>query len=99
MTEERSDADLKVETTVPGSSSALSTGDACTDPTMSDTSPKSDVYAESARGRRKGATLSPQSRDRIANQLRSMYDQVASQPVPDRFAELIARLDSAERDV
>jgi hypothetical protein len=31
-------------------------------------------------------------------QLRSMYDTVANQPVPDRFAELIARLDSAERD-
>lgn len=31
-------------------------------------------------------------------QLRSMYDTVASQPVPDRFAELIARLDTADRD-
>jgi hypothetical protein len=49
-------------------------------------------------GRRRAAPLSPQIRDRLAMQLRSMYDTVASQPVPDRFAELIAQLDSADRD-
>ncbi|MCJ2089081.1 hypothetical protein MKK88_24295 [Methylobacterium sp. E-005] len=30
-------------------------------------------------------------------QLRAMYDTVTQQPVPDRFAELIAKLDSNER--
>lgn len=47
---------------------------------------------------REAATLTPQIRDRIAVQLRAMYDSVASQPVPDRFADLIAKLDAAERD-
>jgi hypothetical protein len=27
-----------------------------------------------------------------------MYDSVASQPVPDRFADLIARLDANDRE-
>ncbi|MCJ2014664.1 NepR family anti-sigma factor [Methylobacterium sp. J-076] len=49
-------------------------------------------------GASKGVSLTPQIRDRIALQLRSMYDSVASQPVPDRFAELIARLDASEHD-
>lgn len=59
---------------------------------------KSDGPGGEPRAKKKAATLSPQTRDRIALQLRSMYDTVASQPVPDRFAELIARLDSADRD-
>ncbi|MDH3031337.1 MULTISPECIES: NepR family anti-sigma factor [Methylobacterium] len=41
--------------------------------------------------------LSDQTRNRIATQLRAMYDTVTQQPVPDRFAELIAKLDSADR--
>ncbi|MEE7504546.1 anti-sigma factor [Methylobacterium mesophilicum] len=41
--------------------------------------------------------LSDQTRTRIAAQLRAMYDTVTQQPVPDRFAELIAKLDSADR--
>ncbi|WCS24705.1 anti-sigma factor [Methylobacterium sp. NMS14P] len=41
--------------------------------------------------------LSDQTRNRIAAQLRAMYDTVTQQPVPDRFAELIARLDGADR--
>ncbi|WP_331301777.1 NepR family anti-sigma factor [Methylobacterium oryzae] len=40
--------------------------------------------------------LSDQTRNRIASQLRAMYDTVTQQPVPDRFAELIAKLDSAD---
>ncbi|MDQ0446616.1 NepR family anti-sigma factor [Methylobacterium aerolatum] len=54
-----------------------------------------DPSAETSRSVRQG--LSVQSRDRIANQLRAMYDTVANQPVPDRFAELIAKLDAADR--
>ena len=40
--------------------------------------------------------LSEHTRNRIAAQLRTMYDTVAQQPVPDRFAELIAKLDSGK---
>ncbi|KQS76786.1 anti-sigma factor [Methylobacterium sp. Leaf361] len=50
----------------------------------------------SDRARGKGG-LSDQTRNRIAAQLRAMYDTVTQQPVPDRFAELIAKLDSADR--
>jgi hypothetical protein len=41
--------------------------------------------------------LSDVTRTRIAAQLRAMYDTVAQQPVPDRFAELIAKLDSNDQ--
>ncbi|MCJ2066542.1 anti-sigma factor [Methylobacterium sp. J-088] len=40
--------------------------------------------------------LSEQTRNRLATQLRAMYDTMTQQPVPDRFAELIAKLDSGE---
>jgi hypothetical protein len=50
----------------------------------------------SDRSKSKGG-LSDQTRNRIAAQLRAMYDTVTQQPVPDRFAELIAKLDSADR--
>jgi hypothetical protein len=42
--------------------------------------------------------LSDHTRNRLAAQLRAMYDTVALQPVPDRFAELIAKLDGGERE-
>ncbi|MCJ2059301.1 hypothetical protein MKL09_22540 [Methylobacterium sp. J-048] len=42
--------------------------------------------------------LSDHTRNRLAAQLRAMYDTVAQQPVPDRFAELIAKLDSGDRE-
>jgi hypothetical protein len=76
------------------------TGDALPDPDESAMPPKPGHPDESVRSaaKKKGASLSPQTRDRIATQLRSMYDSVASQPVPDRFAELIAQLDSTDRD-
>ena len=41
--------------------------------------------------------LSDHTRNRLAAQLRALYDTVAQQPVPDRFAELIAKLDDADR--
>ena len=50
----------------------------------------------SANGSRTG--LSEHTRNRIASQLRTMYDTVAQQPVPDRFADLIAKLDSNDRE-
>ena len=54
--------------------------------------------ATSAGARSDGSGLSDQTRNRIAAQLRAMYDTVALQPVPDRFAELIAMLDGGERE-
>ena len=42
--------------------------------------------------------LSDHTRNRLAAQLRAMYDTVAQQPIPDRFAELIAKLDSSDRE-
>ncbi|MBE7196942.1 MAG: anti-sigma factor [Parafilimonas terrae] len=98
MTEERSAADLQDAPAVSRSLSATAGGDTSSDPSESDMPTKSPFPEGEPRARKKAATLSPQTRDRIAVQLRSMYDSVASQPVPDRFAELIARLDTADRD-
>lgn len=42
--------------------------------------------------------LSDHTRNRLAAQLRAMYDSITQQPVPDRFADLIAKLDSGDRD-
>ncbi|MDB5549111.1 MAG: hypothetical protein JWP21_2558 [Tardiphaga sp.] len=40
--------------------------------------------------------LNSEIQSRIGHQLRAMYDDVVRQGVPDRFAELIKKLDSAE---
>ncbi|MGA2044840.1 MAG: NepR family anti-sigma factor [Roseiarcus sp.] len=37
-------------------------------------------------------------KDHIGRQLRALYDEVASQPVPDRFMELLNRLDVKRGD-
>jgi hypothetical protein len=37
--------------------------------------------------------LDRQIQTRIGDQLRAMYDDLMQQPVPDRFAELLGRLD------
>jgi hypothetical protein len=36
----------------------------------------------------------PNVKDHIGRQLRALYDEVAAQPVPDRFMELLNRLDA-----
>jgi hypothetical protein len=41
-------------------------------------------------------SLQPQVQDHIGRQLRAMYDTVLNQPVPDRFRELMERLDQKE---
>ena len=38
--------------------------------------------------------LTPEIQSRIGHQLRAMYDDVVRQGVPERFAELIRRLDA-----
>ena len=63
--------------------------------------PQDDATAAPVREERppKGRTaLSEHTRNRLAVKLRAMYDDVARQPVPDRFASLIARLDGGERE-
>ncbi len=42
--------------------------------------------------------LDSTSQKRIGDQLRAMYDDLMQQPVPDRFAELLGRLDSSSSD-
>ncbi len=89
MTDEGKDADLQSGDTQPG---------AAKNP------PSSHTQARRMRGGRSSPgttdehatakiTLNELTRNRIAGQLRTMYDTVVQQPVPDRFAELIARLD------
>jgi hypothetical protein len=40
--------------------------------------------------------LDRQAQARIGEQLRSMYDDLLKQPVPDRFVELLRKLDAKE---
>ena len=94
MTVERSGEDLRTEKAVARANAEAAEGDMLAE--RSETDEAHDGIMEG--GQRRAATLTPQIRDRIALQLRSMYETVASQPVPDRFAELIARLDANDRD-
>ena len=41
--------------------------------------------------------LGPEIRSRIGRQLRALYDDVVNQGVPDRFSELINRLNGDEK--
>jgi hypothetical protein len=50
---------------------------------------------EATRGKKNGAKPAKLTRDvqaRLGQQLRAMYDDVVSQGVPDRFVELLNRL-------
>ena len=44
----------------------------------------------------KQGALNAEIQSRIGHQLRAMYDDVVRQGVPDRFAELIKKLDGPE---
>lgn len=44
------------------------------------------------------ATLGRDIQAKIGDQLRAMYDDVVSQGVPERFADLLKRLGGAERE-
>ena len=43
-------------------------------------------------------TLDRPTQGRIGDQLRAMYDDLLNQPVPDRFADLLARLKPKDPD-
>ena len=47
---------------------------------------------------KKPGGLNAEIQSRIGHQLRAMYDDVVRQGVPDRFAELIRKLDVPEPD-
>ena len=47
---------------------------------------------------KKQGGLNAEIQSRIGHQLRAMYDDVVRQGVPDRFAELIRKLDVSESD-
>jgi hypothetical protein len=55
---------------------------------------KSQVSKSTGPGKQGGLNAEIQSR--IGHQLRAMYDDVVRQGVPDRFAELIRKLDTPE---
>jgi hypothetical protein len=50
---------------------------------------------QSAQGRRPGktGTLSPELQAHIGRQLRSLYDEVLKEPVPEHLRELLAELE------
>ena len=48
--------------------------------------------------RGKPGGLNAEIQSRIGHQLRAMYDDVVRQGVPDRFAELIRKLDASENN-
>ena len=46
----------------------------------------------------KPAKLSREVQARLGQQLRAMYDEVVNQGVPDRFNDLLNRIDGANKD-
>lgn len=54
--------------------------------------------ARTTRGEGGAVPLDDASRSSIEDRLRSMFDSVASEPVPDRFVNLLDQLERAERD-
>jgi hypothetical protein len=40
--------------------------------------------------------IAPEAQDRIGHQLRSVYNEVLAEPVPDRFLQLLAALERKE---
>ena len=56
--------------------------------------PKQDAKMNQQEGAKPRGGLSPEIQARIGHQLRALYDDVVRQGVPDRFAELIRKLDT-----
>ena len=55
------------------------------------------VNREKPRGRREKGQLSQDVQRRIGLQLRAMYADVVNEGVPDRFADLLRRLDKQDK--
>jgi len=58
--------------------------------------PMESASTQAKKSSAKAAKLSREVQARLGQQLRAMYDEVVSQGVPDRFTELLNRLDSDE---
>jgi hypothetical protein len=54
-----------------------------------------DAKSQAGKPGKQGA-LNAEIQSRIGHQLRAMYDDVVRQGVPDRFAELIRKLDTSK---
>jgi hypothetical protein len=54
-----------------------------------------DLKSQAGKPGKQGA-LNAEIQSRIGHQLRAMYDDVVRQGVPDRFAELIKKLDTSD---
>ena len=59
------------------------------------TGPRKPMEASIARSKKAPAKLSRDVQAKLGQQLRAVYDDVVSQGVPDRFADLINRLDAS----
>jgi Anti-sigma factor NepR len=64
--------------------------------------PKAMESAAASRGNKKTdgktAKLSREVQSRLGQQLRAMYEDVVNQGVPDRFTELLNRIDGGNKD-
>ena len=58
---------------------------------MTEDEPAGDLPGDRPNATRGG--LNDQTQQRIGNHLRALYDSVVQQPIPDRFRDLIARLE------
>ena len=58
---------------------------------------KLEQVMKDAKSRGKPGGLNAEIQSRIGHQLRAMYDDVVRQGVPDRFAELIRKLDPPQQ--
>ena len=63
---------------------------------MSDDKTEHDAKEPADAGGSDGRKLDSMSRTSIESRLKSMYDEVASEPVPDRFLQLLDRLERTE---
>lgn len=52
---------------------------------------------DSQPGPERGTVLPPEAQGQIAKQLRQVYGDMLAEPMPDKFAELLAQLAKSER--
>jgi hypothetical protein len=66
---------------------------------MRDTKPaKNKATGEQQAGRKRKGELSKDVQARIGSQLRAMHDDIVREGVPDRFVELLSRLDNSGKN-
>jgi hypothetical protein len=57
-----------------------------------------EAMAGSVRDRSEGPRLEPVAQHALGRELRAMYEQIVSEPVPERFIRLLDQLEHAEPD-